>query len=233
MTKPKILFYDIETSPNIVTTFDIKNKYPIHHQNIQQERYIICASYKWAGLEKVHSTKVSYNTPHDDKNILLELSDVFEEADAVAAHYGDFFDLPFINSRLAFNKLKPFAPVVQIDTCKMAKQKFLFNSNKLDYLSQYFGFGKKASIGYSAWLGCLNGDKKSIDEMVKYNKHDVVLLEKVYERLAAYCKPKINHTLFSGTCTHCGGSHLQKRGFNISKTKRTQRFQCFTCGGWQ
>lgn len=233
MTKPKILFYDIETSPNIVTTFNIKDKNPIHHQNIQQERYIICASYKWAGHNQVHSTSVTTKNPQCDVGILFELAGVIEEADAVVAHFGDGFDLPFINSRLAFHDLNPLAPVVQIDTCKMAKQKFLFNSNKLDYLAQYFGFGKKDSIGYSTWIGCMKGDSMSLAKMIKYNKHDVVLLEKVYERLAAYCKPRINHTLFSGACTHCGGSHLQKRGFNISKTKRTQRFQCVTCGGWQ
>lgn len=233
MIKPKILFYDIETSPNIVTTFSIKDKNPIHHQNIQKERYIICASYKWAGDSKVYSYKVDYKDPANDRKILEELSEAFEQADSVAAHYGDGFDILFINSRLAFYNMKPLAPALQIDTYKMAKQKFLFNSNKLDYLGQYLGFGNKKSIGYSTWLGCLNGNKKDIDYMVAYNKHDVVLLEKVYDRLKVYCKPKVNHTLFYGNCIRCGGNGLKKRGFNISKVKKTQRYQCTNCGGWQ
>lgn len=234
MTKPRIAFFDIETSPNIVTTFDLKkDKNPIHHQNIQEERYIICASYKLAGSSKIHSFKVDANSPSNDMGVLCSLRIMFESVDAVVAHFGNGFDLPFINARLAFHNMAPLAPVVQIDTYRMARQKFLFNNNSLNYLSKFFGFGQKKSVGYSTWLGCLRGSKKDIDEMVAYNKHDVVLLEKVYNRLAVYCKPAINHALFHGKCVRCGSVNLIKRGFLYTKTTKRQRYKCLTCRGWQ
>ena len=233
MNKPRLVFFDIETSPNIVTTFNIKDKNPIHYQNIQQERYIICASWKWSDESTVHSISVDPKSPKDDRHVLAKMLNVFAEADGVVAHYGDGFDTPFINTRLAFHRIKPLAPAVQIDTYKMAKRKFLFNSNKLDYLGQYLGFGAKTSIGYSTWLGCMKGNKKDIEYMVKYNKRDVILLEKVYNTLSIYCKPGINYSLFSGNCKHCSGTHLTKRGYVITKTKRTQRYQCQDCGAWQ
>src|SRR5690606_7200301 len=145
---------------------------------------IICASWKWQGDRKVESISVSPSNPTNDKPVLQKLLEVMNEADAVVAHNGDKFDMRWIRARLAFHRLPPLPPVVQIDTKKIAKSAFYFNSNRLEYLARYLGLGSKVKTGgYGLWKKCMNGDKTALEKMVRYNKHDVTLLEDVFDVL--------------------------------------------------
>ena len=71
-------------------------------------------------------------------------------------------------------------------------------------------------------------------KMVKYNKRDVSLLEKVYIKMRPWINNHPNLNLINDTkelCPNCGG-HLQKRGFAITRVAKHQRFQCQSCGAW-
>jgi hypothetical protein len=79
----------------------------------------------------------------------------------------------------------------------------------------------------------MNKDPAAWKVMEKYNKQDVLLLEKVYDRLLPWIKSHPNHNLFSGHgCPNCGSGRLQKRGFTYTTTGTFQRFQCTDCGSW-
>ena len=68
----------------------------------------------------------------------------------------------------------------------------------------------------------------------KYNKQDVILLEKVYERLLPWLgRNHPNRNLYNSTgCPTCGSAKLQKRGFSYTTTGTFQRYQCTHCGTW-
>lgn len=239
--KPKILIWDIETSFNVVAAFSLFNEHPINHRNILQERHIISVSWKWLGEKKIHSVSVAddpvrfNNDPCDDSLILAKMRKVFMEADAVVHHYGDKFDLPMINARLAYYDMEPLPPVIQIDTKKIASKHFRFNSNKLDYLGIFLGVGKKIDTDPNLWMRCLKGDITAVHEMVKYNKQDVALLEKVYLRLRPFARVQLNQQLFKDkkdVCPKCGGKHLQYHGHRYTVEYKYRRFQCVSCGSW-
>jgi len=79
----------------------------------------------------------------------------------------------------------------QFDTLKVAKKKFLFNSNKLDYISEFLGFGNKIKTDMSLWDKIiLHKDNEAMIKMVEYCDMDVELLEKVYNKLVYWEKPK-------------------------------------------
>ena len=234
----KILIYDLETAHNIAAIFQLRDEYT-PHTNLLQERYIISAAYKWLGEKKIHTISVLDDAkrfdkdPNDDGYVVEELAKVMAEADAVVAHNGDQFDNKYVRTRMLFHGLKPLPPITSIDTYKVAKSQFNFNSNRLDYIAQYLKVGKKKSTPPGLWLEALQGSKKAIKIMLDYNKHDVKILEGVFKKLIPYMPNYISRELFGGTgCPRCGSQKYQKRGTHKAITNTYQRFQCNGCGGW-
>lgn len=236
--KPKIVLWDIETSHNIVAAFQLYDA-QISHQAIREERYMICASWKYLGKPKVYAVsalddpKRFRSNYKNDYHIVKTIHKVLSDADAVIAHYGNKFDIKFLRGRALFHKLKPLPPIIQIDTHKIAKSEFLLNSNRLDYLGHYLGVGRKIKTSLDLWLDCLDGKEKAIKRMIRYNKQDVRLLEDVYTIIAPYSRTQLNMNLFDGCgCPLCGSSRVQRRGDRLTSTNRFDRYQCIDCGKW-
>lgn len=244
MSEPKTILWDIETSHNIVASFrlwDQNNGIPF--QNVLQERYIICAAWKELGKHKIHTVSVlddrkRFNeNPHDDKYVCTRLAEVLNSADIIVGHNGDEYDIKFTEGRMLAHQMPPLAPVNKIDTLKIARRKLLLNSNRLDYIARYLGIGKKVSTPAELWLEVLrHGSGKSaikaIRTMLRYNKGDVALLEKVYLRLRPYAEnvPALIDPELK--CPRCGSSNLNRQGTRVAVTRIYQRWQCRDCGGW-
>ena len=137
----RVLIYDIETSPNIGWFWRAGYKQNIGPHQILKERAIICVSYKWLDEDQVYN--LSWDINQDDKFLLEQFIEVLNEADLIVAHNGDRFDLKWIKTRALFHGLKMLIDYPQFDTLKVAKKKFYFNSNRLDYISKFLGFEGK------------------------------------------------------------------------------------------
>lgn len=238
MAEPRIVFYDIETTHNLAAIFRLYDDFT-SHENIIQERYIVCAAWKVLGEEKVHAVSTLDNPklykadPHNDRHVVETLHRVLGEADVIVGHNGDAYDIKFTEGRMIAHGLPPLPPIPSIDTLKIAKSRLLLNCNKLDYIARYLGLGRKVKTDNSLWLRILKGDKAAIREMVSYNKHDVILLEKVFLKLRPYAANYINRQLFGLTgCPRCGSTHVQSRGTHKAISRTYQRFQCQKCFGW-
>lgn len=240
---PRILIWDIETSHNIVAVFQLRNQDWIHPDNILQERYIICASWKWLGEKTVHTVsvlddpKLYAKDPHNDLHVIKTIHGVLSQADAIVHHNGNAFDNKFVETRILVHGLDPLPPIPHIDTLKVAKLRFLFNSNSLDYLGALLGVGRKLKHPTGWWLDVLKGGSKAISAirgMAKYNKVDVLLLEKVFLKLRPYMPDYLNRQMFGckGKCPRCGSNKVQLRGLHRSLTRLYQRMHCQACGGW-
>jgi uncharacterized protein YprB with RNaseH-like and TPR domain len=230
MNNIKRLFFDIETSPNIGLFWTAGYKQNISYDNIIKERAIICICYKWAGEEKVHS--LTWDSNQDDKKLLEKFIVVANEADELIGHNGDKYDLPWVRTRCLYHGIPVFPNYVTIDTLKHARSKFRFNSNKLDYIAKFLGLGEKIHTGYDLWKNIvLNKDKAALEQMVEYCKGDVVLLEKIYNKMASHIPHKTNHTDDKTVCPECGTETwlLAKRRISALGTIRVQ-MQCKGCG---
>ena len=227
--------WDIETSPNILAKFDLREEY-VQHTNILQERFIICAAWKLLGESKTHTVSVldGGGPLNDDEHVVRTLHKVLSGVDVIVAHNGDDFDTKWLNGRMLAHGLPPRPPVISIDTCKVAKKVFLLNSNRLDYIGKYLHLGGKKSTPGGLWIDVLKGSRKAVREMVAYNKRDVELLEEVFLRLRPFIPDHVNRRLYSDRsgCPRCGSTHVQARGYHKSLTRVYQRLQCQGCGGW-
>jgi DNA polymerase elongation subunit (family B) len=237
MDKPKILFWDLETTPNKGYFWDLKipGKY-LPPGSIDEERTIICGSWRWKGQKTIFSSCVDSASPKDDRLVVQQICDIVRQADAIVAHNGDDFDIRWLNGRAVFHGFAPLPPVIQIDTKKIAKKKFKLNSYTLDYMAQFFKIGKKIRTEFDLWKLCVIGDVKALARMVRYNRHDIVLLEGVYSRMAPYVPAHINLRLFTNrpVCELCGTTRIQYRGYYLAKTLRYRQWACLRagCGHW-
>lgn len=239
MKKPRIIVLDIERTHSLVTVFQLKHNDYIGADNIMQESFIPTASWKVLGEKKVYGVstlddpKRFAKDPTDDYHVVKTLHDVISSADCIIAHNGDAFDLPFTEGRILYHGLSPLPPTATIDTLKVARKRFLFNANNLNYLGQFLKCGKKLETEPGLWYKVLKGDKSAIKRMLKYNKQDVLLLEKVYFKLQPYIANHVNRHLFGGSgCPRCGSLKIQSRGEHRALTQVYQRYACTSCGGW-
>lgn len=237
-TEPRILIFDLETSHNLLAKFDLREEWT-PYQNIIIERHLFCAAWKWHGAKTTEAVSLLDDRKrfkadiHDDYHVVKTLQGVIADADALVAHNGAKFDIKWLAGRALKHGLPPLPPVPMIDTLQVARRSFLLNSNRLDYLGQYLGIGRKIETPQGLWLKALHGDKAAIREMVTYNKGDVDLLEAVFDKLRAYMPEHVNRHLFSKDgCPRCGSTKVQSRGFRYALTRKYRRFQCLACGGW-
>ena len=231
--KPKRLFYDIETSYNIVKSWRIGFNINLNMEDIIQERAIITIAYKWEGEEDV--TVLSWDKGCD-KKIIEDFVKVMSEADELVGHNVDRYDTKFIMARALKHNISALPKYQSTDTLKLAKKHFMLNSNKLDYIAQYLGIGHKTKHrGLSMWDDIiLRNDPKALEEMIEYNVQDVFLTEQVYHKLMEYSLPKVNHaskqTGDKHTCPQCGSDHAELHKTYISGTgTKTRLMNCLNC----
>ena len=232
-TNRKRLFFDIETSPNIGLFWEAGYKKNIDYSNIIKERAIICICYKWEDSKEVGF--LTWDSKQCDKKMLQKFIGVANTADELVGHNGDKFDLAWIRTRCLFHRIDMFPTYTTIDTLKVSRNKFRFNSNKLDYIAKYLGMGEKIKTEFALWKAIvLNKDKDAMTKMVKYCQQDVKLLENVYKELSLHISPKTHYgVIFGGDrscCPECGSEDLVRAGLRYSATgvKKVQ-VKCKTC----
>jgi hypothetical protein len=241
---PKIVLWDIETTHNLAAVFKLFGEDYIPHTNIVQERYVVCASWKTLGEKKVYAVStlddpaLYEKDPHNDLHVVTKLHEVLSDADVIVGHNGDKYDIKFTEGRMLYHGLPPLPPIVKIDTLKEVKNRFLLNSNRLDYIGSFLGVGQKRHTSPGLWLRVLKGDPDAVREMVTYNKQDVRLLERVFLKLQPYMASHVNRHLFADnglgatSCPRCGSSRTKSKGLHRTITQVYQRRVCLTCGGW-
>lgn len=214
---PRILIFDIETSPELGYVWG-RFKQFLAPVQVKQRSFMLTWSAKWLGEDEVLDDAVPNYRPRyahdvdecgayvldngaygeqDDKEIVSSMWRLLDAADVVVAHNGLRFDLPYLNSRFAYHNFGMPSPFKVVDTCKIAKKYFRFPANSLKELGIYLGIEvPKLDTDFQLWIDCMEGKKEAWEYMVEYNRYDVKLLEEVYLRLRSYDKGAPNLSLY-------------------------------------
>lgn len=234
MGKIKRLFFDIEVSPNIGFFWNPGYKLNISYENIIKERAIICICYKWEGEKKTHYLK--WDKKQSDKTMLKQFIEEANKADELVGHNGDKFDLSWIRTRCLFHEIDLFPNYTTIDTLKIARGKFRFNSNRLDYIGKFLGLGQKLHTGFDLWKNIvLNNCDKSMNQMIRYCKQDVNLLEQVHHKLKNHIPAKthagVKYLGIKRSCPECGSERVKVSQTRVSASGRINKdMKCKECG---
>lgn len=227
-----ILLLDIETAPHLVHAWGLRDQ-NVGINQVMAPGYTLCWSAKWYGAKDI-----AFSSRHrEPKRMVKRAHALFEQADMLVHYNGRRFDVPHLNREFVLAGLPPPSPYKQVDLLQTVRQQFRFASNKLDFVAQQLGLGNKVRhSGHDLWVRCMAGDAAAWEEMEKYNRQDVTLLEKLYDRLMPWIKSHPNHGVFDQpgipVCTNCGHHHLQRRGYSRTTVNTYARFQCCNCGSW-
>jgi hypothetical protein len=185
-----ILYFDLEVSKSQYFNYGAKvpSKY-LNIDDLEHEYYIISWSASYVGNPKIWSDCVTSRQAKrwSDHNILQPLRDLMAAADILAGHNVDAFDVRRANTRFLLNGIEPIIGKKTYDTLKIARSKFHFESNKLDYISQRLGLRPKDDIRNSDWLKIVRtGDEATLAKVNKYCRGDVRNGKGILERLMKY-----------------------------------------------
>lgn len=239
MKSPKVLLMDIETKPILAYVWGLwENNVSLNQ--IHTDWSVLSWSAKWLGdsVDKImYSDQRKAKNIDNDKRILKQIWKLLDKADIVIAQNGKAFDHKKLNARFILNGMQPPSTYKIIDTMLIAKKHFAFTSNKLEYMSEqlctkYTKLKSKKFPGFDMWLQCIAGNGAAWKEMEKYNKHDVLALEELYNKLIPWDNT-INFNVYSEDtkirCT-CGSTKFSKNGYAYTATGKFKRFKCKKCG---
>lgn len=232
---PKILIFDIETAP--MQAFIWKRyKENISLEQTISESYMICWSAKWLYSEEVFGDVLlpEEAVREDDLRITTTLYNLVNQADILVAYNGKNFDIPYMNQRFLVYGFDPYIPNYVVDPYETAKTVFKFSSNKMDNIATQLGLQNKIKTDFSLWKGCVEGNEESLEEMLRYNKQDVVVLEEIYCRMLPWIKnhPNIsNYFDDKDRCIKCGSENIIKLNkLFYTPSGRYELFKCKHCG---
>lgn len=237
MKSPKILFVDIETAPLLVYTWGIYEQ-NIGLNQIHTDWSILAWCAKW-----FNNTKMIYKDQKDakkirnDKRLLKEIWQLLNECDILVTQNGKRFDVKKLNAKFIKYGLTPPSSYRHIDTLQISKKYFGFTSHSLAQLAKELGIeiGKyehKKFPGMELWKQCLKRNVNAWKEMEIYNKQDVLVLEKVYNKLKVWDNTvnfNVYHDGEENLC-RCGSISFKKNGFKYTNTQKYQRYKCSKCG---
>lgn len=227
----RILILDIENSYLLTGSWGIWNQ-TMGIDQILDGGKVLCYAAKWLDSKDMLFSR------HDEPHFLTLIHALLDQADAVITFNGRRHDLPLLNREFIKAGLTPPSPYKHIDLLETAKKHFKFASNKLDYLLRELKLGQKVKHeGFPLWIKVLKDDKQAWADMRKYNIEDVRLTEKLYYKILPWIDSHPNHNLYSDggfVCPNCGGSHMQRRGFQYTATQKYIRYHCQNpkCGKW-
>lgn len=237
MSKPKILALDIETFPMELLGFGLYDQ-NFGLNQIKKDWTLASWAAKFVGESKMYYEDVSKEkNPRNEKSILKGIWKLINDCDVLLTQNGKSFDIPKLNAKFIQHGLPPLPDKEHIDTKRLAKGRFKFTSNSLEYLcvvlkTKHQKLKHKRFPGMDLWTQCLLGNKDAWKDMQMYNKHDVLCLEEVYFKLRPW-GVKLDLGKYANTkkpvCSSCGSTDLLKYGFAYKGQGKFQRYRCNQC----
>ena len=120
----------------------------------------------------------------------------------------------------------------------MAKAKFAFTSNKLEFMTdklckKYKKLTHGKFAGFTLWRECLLGNVEAWDEMETYNRYDVLSLEELYFIMSPWDSKQPNFNLYQNSTENvcnCGSTNIKPNGYAYTGVSRFVRLTCQDCG---
>lgn len=234
----KVLLIDLEVSPTLMWAY---GQYETHSVKVMHPPILLSVAWKWLGESKTHcETLYDDKTPDkwDDSMLVRQLWHLMDDCNIFVSHNVKF-DEKMANAFFLRHGMPRPSWYKTFCTLQTARRFFKLDNNKLDYLGKLLcGEGKTESTYADCWEDLLYGDEKrqknASEVMKKYNKQDVDLLEKIYNKLLPFADNHPNMALAVGRpeiCPRCGF----RSTFKIKAYRKTQnsinavQYQCRHC----
>lgn len=210
----------------------------IPHEMMICDWSVLCWGAKWLFESEVMGESVTpkESVERKDTRILEGMWKLIDEADIVVTQNGIAFDLKKLNSRFLLSGFPPPSHYLNVDTLKVSRDVFGWSYNRLDFLGQKFGIGKKTDMEIEDWIMCSEGSQAHLDKMFSYCKRDVApLLEDVYLTILPWIPNHPNLGIFTNhdkdVCPKCESADLSWNTTYKTPQGLWNGFRCNACGG--
>lgn len=240
-TKPRILFYDIETAPLKAWVWSPGKQFVGHKQLVKghSRHGIICITYCWNDGGPAECIDWGYEEQDTDR-VVREFDEIIKQADHTIGKNSERFDTKMINAARMFADLPGMPQWTKYtdDLEVQMRRYFRLPSQSLDYISSELGLGGKVKMEFQDWIDIVeknSNGQKALAKMCKYGKKDVVDTRTIWNRLSKHFDPKFNMATYMNDgirCKHedCGSANLKKNGTRVAAKTRYQEYHCNDCG---
>lgn len=245
MSGPRILIFDIETSPHLSWHFGTRNL-NIRPEQIKQPTRMICWAAKWY-LEKPIYFRSEYH--HCTEDMVQTLWKLLDEADMTVTYNGDKFDHPHAAREFRLMELSKPSPSISVDLYKVIKKNEVYASHQMGYISGQLELpGKLSHSGFRMWREAMGdfgeeAQHKAWGLMRRYNRQDLLPTEALFTEYLPVIPNLPSAGLFADPFTDehplpvcpnplCLSTHVVRQGYKLTKTRRYRQYQCQDCRRW-
>lgn len=178
LNSERIGFYDIEAS-NLKANFGIVLTY--------------CIKPLDGEVLKRSITARELRNGSFDRRLTAQFCADARQFDRLVGYYSSRYDMPFLRTRslLWGHHFPVYREVSHTDVYFMVRNRLNLHSRRLQAVCEFFDIpAKEHRLDPNVWLRCLSGDKKALDHVLAHNIEDVVSLEAVWKKIAAYSQPR-------------------------------------------
>ena len=121
-----------------------------------------------------------------EKQFVLAVLNELDGYDILVAHNGEYFDKGYLNAKAIQYGLYPVMRAIKtIDPLLISRRHLKLGRNSLAALIDYLHIPvKKTPIELHVWTkAALEGNKACMDKIVEHCEHDIMTLEKVYDKI--------------------------------------------------
>lgn len=206
----------------------------IHPDDVIEWPRSICAAARFYGEKEIMFAAEWEQGGHEA--FMRKTWEWYNEAHYVIGHNLQSFDSRHLKAGWAEYGWHSPTPWKTVDTLKVARAEFAFESNTLDALCKRLGVVAKsdkydANIAHAA----INGDVKAQNKLRKYNEGDIRATEAVYDRLRPWIKNHPHLSMLNGEewgCPNCGETNISNHptGDAYANVQKYRAYQCPKCG---
>ena len=204
----------------------------IHADDVLEWPRTICAAWRWYGEDEVHFA-AEWEVGGND-GFLRRLWEVADECDIAIGHHAAGFDFPILAGDWAMLGLPAPSPYKVIDTLKIARGTFAYESNTLDALNKRLGIDAKTDK-YDSRVAkaAVAGDKEAQDRIRFYNMGDIAASEALFDRLRPFAKGIPHLGMWTDdelACPSCGHTMTATGKTVHANVQRYEHLACTNCG---
>ncbi len=240
MNKPKICFWDVETSPLQAWLWSPGKQFVGHKQLVKEysRTGIICLAYCFNDGKPAKSIDWGYEE-QDTGKLVAEFDEIIKGVDLMIGKNSERFDNKVLNASRMLAGLPGMPEWTKYtdDLERQMRRYFRLPSQSLDYISNQLGLGGKIKMEMQDWIDICEKNEngpKSFKKMIKYNKKDVEDTRTLWNKLSEHFDSKFNMSTFVDfglRCKHadCGSENLRVNGSRISGKTRYRQYICNDC----
>lgn len=204
----------------------------IHADDVIEWPRTICAAWKFYDETDVHFAAEWEVGGYDA--FMRTVWDAFDQADIIVGHNMGGFDEKHLMAGWAEMGLPAPSPYKIIDTLKVARRVFGFESNTLDALNKRLGVEAKTDkYSVAVARAAVGGDREAQEQLASYNRGDIIASEALYDRLRPYAKGLPHMGMWTDEPTACPncGTPMTATGKTIhTLVQQYDGYACPSCG---